>query len=254
MQRETAKQAWQKEEGQAFAGWDFSYLKDRWHSAGCDFDYAAIVRGCLHPADQLLDMGTGGGEVLLSLSHPCQNTSVTEAWPPNIALCQRKLAPLGIRVHPVSDDGRLPMAVNTFDIVINRHESYDLAEVARVLKPGGLFITQQVGGQNCARLNECVNIPPLPHTPFSPETEAPQLKAHGFSVEHVDESFSELKFFDVGAIVFFVKQIPWHFPDFSVERNFEKLLALEEAVTRDGCFADAEHRFIIVARNRGGTQ
>jgi len=30
--------------------------------------------------------------------------------------------------------------------VINRHESFSASEVFRVLKPGGIFVTQQVGG------------------------------------------------------------------------------------------------------------
>ncbi|MNJ78400.1 hypothetical protein D3C77_761450 [compost metagenome] len=32
--------------------------------------------------------------------------------------------------------------------MINRHEAYSVQELNRILKPGGLFITQQVGGQN----------------------------------------------------------------------------------------------------------
>ena len=37
---------------------------------------------------------------------------------------------------------------NEFDIVINRHESYNEKELFRILKPNGLFITQQVGAYN----------------------------------------------------------------------------------------------------------
>ena len=36
----------------------------------------------------------------------------------------------------------MPWGDGEFDLVMNRHESYDLAEVARVLSPGGLFLTQ----------------------------------------------------------------------------------------------------------------
>ena len=103
-------------------------------------------------------MGIGGAEFLLSPNHPPQNTSVTESWPPNIKLCLEKLAPLGIRVFPVQEDAHLPIEDDSFDIVINRHESYDLHEVRRILKPGGMFITQQVGGDNCIGLMKHINL------------------------------------------------------------------------------------------------
>ncbi|WP_365845908.1 hypothetical protein [Clostridium sp.] len=40
-----------------------------------------------------------------------------------------------------------PFEDNTFDIVINRHESYCVSEVKRILKTDGIFIAQQVGGK-----------------------------------------------------------------------------------------------------------
>jgi SAM-dependent methyltransferase len=50
----------------------------------------------------------------------------------------------------------LPLADATFDLVINRHESFDAREVQRVLRPGGTFITQQVGAQDLIELNEAL--------------------------------------------------------------------------------------------------
>ena len=41
-------------------------------------------------------LDTGGGEFLLSLHHPFQNTSATEGYPPNVQLCKETLLPLGI--------------------------------------------------------------------------------------------------------------------------------------------------------------
>lgn len=120
-------------------------------------------------------MGTGGGEFLLSLNHPPQNMSATESWPPNIKLCLEKLAPLGIRVFPVQEDAHLPIEDDSFDIVINRHESYDLHEVRRILKPGGMFITQQVGGDNCIGLMKHISLEMPAYQAFSLEKELPKL-------------------------------------------------------------------------------
>lgn len=41
-----------------------------------------------------------------------------------------------------------------FDIIISRHEAFDIDEVYRLLKPNGLFITQQVGGLNNKELSQ----------------------------------------------------------------------------------------------------
>lgn len=49
-------------------------------------------------------MGTGGGKFLLTLDHPYNLTSVTEAYPPNVELCKNKLSPFGIEVKQVFDD------------------------------------------------------------------------------------------------------------------------------------------------------
>ena len=72
--------------------------------------------------------------------------------------CVKKVLSPGITVVKTHADDRLPFENNFFDVVITRHESFDLSEVNRVLKQGGRFITQQVGGKNdyeiAKRLND----------------------------------------------------------------------------------------------------
>lgn len=58
-----------------------------------------------------------------------------------------------------------------------------------------------------------------------------------------------MKFFDVGAIVFWAKIIEWSFPGFSVEKKFDRLCALQDDMNQNGFVSDLEHRFIIVAQN-----
>ena len=249
MNYEELKNYWLEEEQHAFRGWDFSHIQSRWQHSPLDWDYKSIVTERLCPTNQLLDMGTGGGEFLLSLNHPHGGTSVTEAWAPNIQLCMEKLAPLGVQVYPVKEDALLPIADSSFDIVINRHESYDLHEVRRVLKPNGMFITQQVGGENGISLEKRINLEERIHPVFSLQSEMPQFQDNGFSVKYSNECFPELKFFNVGAFVFWAKIIEWSFPGFSVEKNFERLCALHNNLEQRGFISTTEHRFVIVAQN-----
>jgi len=49
---------------QDFSGWDFSYLQGRWHGNNPSWDYRQIVFDRSRQIHSLLDLGTGGVEVL----------------------------------------------------------------------------------------------------------------------------------------------------------------------------------------------
>lgn len=86
MDTKLLKMKWLKYEKIKFTGWDFSDIKDSWENEDLPWNYTEIVKKYLFPDLELLDMGTGGGEYLLSLNHPFEKTSVTEGWKPNIDL------------------------------------------------------------------------------------------------------------------------------------------------------------------------
>jgi len=242
------RRVWRAEERHAFSGWDFSHLDGRWQTDPLPWDYGAIVAARLRPDDDLLDLGTGGGEFLLSLRHPPARTCVTEAWPPNVALVRQRLVPLGITLGVTGDDDRLPFPDARFDVVLNRHESYDPAEVARVLRPGGTFVTQQVGGDNGHDL-ALVLLPGLPDPPAGGDlaTHRAAVERAGLSVVRAEESYPVTRFFDVGAVVFYARVIEWEYPGFSVERCYEALLGLNDRLRRGEAVTCQEHRFLVVA-------
>jgi SAM-dependent methyltransferase len=237
------------EEQQAFGGWDFSYLKGRWEGECISWDYAKILNQYRHSTDVLLDMGTGGGEFILRLGHPYHLISVTEGWQPNLLLCKERLEPLGITVKYVAEDDKLDYPNDQFDLVVNRHESFDVEEVYRVLKSGGYFITQQVGSQNDRDLVEkLLGTIPLPFPQHDLIHNVELLQSAGFTILEQMEEMSQMKFFDLGAVVYFAKQCVWEFPGFSVEQCFEQLKALREEIDQKGYLENREHRFLIVAR------
>lgn len=243
------KTLWLNEEQSSFQGWDFSHLKGRWLDEQLPWDYKTIIQTYLHADQELLDMGTGGGEFLLSLNHPYHLTAVTEAYPPNIELCRQKLTPLGISVYPIGSDNKLPFADNRFDLIINRHEEYDITEVVRILAPGGLFITQQVGGANDIDLSRRLIDNFQPAFPQHDLVHNVRLfETAGLKIINRAEVFTPIRFYDIGAFVYFAKVIPWEFPGFTVERAFDKLLACQLALEQQGYLEGTEHRFLIAAQ------
>ena len=240
---------WKDEEQYAIQGWDFSHIKDRWDCPYPPWNYQSLVRTYLKVSDILLDMGTGGGEVLLTIGHPNENTYVTEAYIPNFELCKRTLAPLGITVAQTFIDDQLPFDDNVFDFIINRHESFDLTEVNRVLKKGGYFVTQQVGNQNSVELIRRFVKHSNPHSSnHTIQNYTSALEQLNFQVIATDEIIYPVKFFDVGAFIFYAKACVWEFPDFSVETDVDKLMDCQKEIYESGCFVGTGHRFMIVSR------
>ena len=231
-------------------GWDFSRIHGRYEEENdLPWDYDAIVRRYLRDDMKLLDYDTGGGEYLLSLHHPCANTAATEGFPPNVELCCQRLLPLGVDFRPCDNPSALPFDDEAFDIMINRHGDFDPSEAARVLKQGGLFITEQVGADNDRDLVELV-LPgtpkPFPHLTLKAQRQ--EFERAGFYLLEAQEAYRPIGFYDVGAFVWFARIIEWEFPGFSVDRCFDRLVSMQETIERDKRIEGTIHRFLIVAR------
>ncbi len=58
-----------QEAEQPFHGWDFGYItgSERLQSGVLPWSYGTLARRCMKDTKRMLDMGTGGGELLSSL-------------------------------------------------------------------------------------------------------------------------------------------------------------------------------------------
>lgn len=249
---EATLRAWLRAETDApFAGWDFSRLDGRLHEAAPPWDYRALVTAALPGCAALLDMGTGGGEFLASLAPLPPLTCATEGFAPNLPIARARLAPLGIAVSavPPEDAPPLPFAAGSFDLVLSRHESYDPAEVRRVLRPGGRFITQQVGGENDSDLNRLLaaSQPDNGYGFWTLDYARAQLVAAGFTMTHADEAFPVKRFADAGALAYYLKAVQWQIPDFDVDRYFPRLREAHRRSESAGGISSRAHYFVLVA-------
>lgn len=251
MNQTSREDLWRTEESLAhIRGWDFSHIRGRYEEEGdLPWDYAQIVRTCLRPHCDLLDIDTGGGEFLLSLGHPYEHTAATEGYPPNVALCRRTLVPLGIEFRKMSDHAHMPFPDARFDLVLNRHGNYCISELRRVLRPGGLYLTQQVGEDNDRELVQLL----LPGTPkpfpgWNLKHQRALFQQAGFEILRAEECFRPIKFYDIGALVWFARIIEWEFPHFSVDSCLDRLYAAQRILDTQGAVEGTIHRYLIAAK------
>ncbi|MFX1572990.1 MAG: class I SAM-dependent methyltransferase [Promethearchaeota archaeon] len=232
-----------------FSGWDFSYINDRVVNSPLTWSYTSIILPELRKAESLLDIGTGGGEYLSSLVPLPHHTCATEGYKPNMPIARNQLEPLGVKIVYCKDEEMLPFADEKFDLVINRHESYSPREVYRILKPEGVFITQQVGDKNDSKLRLVLTGKEEleDFVEWNLEIASNELEANGFQIIEGYEDITSTRIFDVGAIIFYFKAIPWELPGFSIKKYYNKLVEVNDYIADKG-YLDLDnnnHRFLI---------
>ena len=143
-------------EAAPIVGWDFSWLDGRATEERPPWHYSERVAERAAAARRMLDVQSGGGELLAKLPAFPRLLVATEGYRPNLAIAARRLRTRGAFVVGAPDDGpALPFASNTFDLVTSRHPItawWD--EIARVLEPGGTYFSQQVGAGSMHEVSE----------------------------------------------------------------------------------------------------
>jgi SAM-dependent methyltransferase len=214
------------------------------------WDYMAMAATQMAQATAMLDIDTGGGEKILELrSHWPAKVVVSEGYPPNVQLAQERLALLGVTVVEMDSStvAPTPFADDEFDLVLNRHGAFNANELARILAPGGIFLTQQVHGLYAYDL--MAHFGASPQWPDSTYEDAiSRLAAAGLELLQGEDWRGKFVFKDVGALVYYLKAIPWLVPGFSVERHFEQLLLLQARFEHEGELVFANMRYWLEAR------
>ncbi|WP_432134765.1 methyltransferase domain-containing protein [Streptomyces sp. bgisy154] len=237
-------------------GWDFSWFEGRATEARPSWGYAVSLAGRLAEAAAVLDLDTGGGEVLdFALARAAPRAPglavAAEGWPPNVARATALLRPRGVAVVAVADDAPLPFADGTFDLVVSRHPVRPRwAEIARVLAPGGTYFAQHVGPSSVFELVEYF-LGPQPDEVREgrhPDRERADAEAAGLEVVDLRAERLRMEFRDIGAVVHFLRKVVWMVPGFTVEAYEPRLRALHERIRSEGAFVAHSARHLIEAR------
>ena len=231
-------------------GWDFTWLDGRATEQRPSWRYQRLLRRKLAAATAALDVQTGGGEVLAGVgaeNFP-QTMVATEGWPPNVTRATTLLHSLGAVVVADPEEPPLPFADRAFDLVTSRHPaSVHWTEIARVLVPGGTYFAQHVGSGANVEISEYFLGPLTPVDGRDPGIEADRSRDAGLEIVQCRHERLQLQFFDVGAMVFFLRKVIWTVPNFTVERYHDRLRDLHEQIERDGVFRSTTSRTLIEA-------
>jgi SAM-dependent methyltransferase len=230
-------------------GWDFSWFEGRATEQRPSWGYARLMGERMAAASRGLDLQTGGGEVLAAIPNPPPVLVATEGFAPNAALARQRLAPLGAVVIQTGDSDGLPFADGSFDLVVSRHPvTVRWDEVARVLSPGGTYLSQQVGAGSVRELTEFMMGPQPVGQTRHPDRARAAATAAGLHVVDLRAEALRMELFDVAAVIVFLRKVIWIVPGFTVDRYRDRLLALHQRIETHGPFVAHSRRFLIEAR------
>jgi SAM-dependent methyltransferase len=245
-------------------GWDFSWFEGRATEERPSWGYSKLLVERVGRAHAALDVQTGGGEVYAEVLSQVERLPVglpvrlpvrlaaTESWLPNLDIAAHNLERFGVSVVEAADGGPLPFDNGSFDLLVSRHPVVTVwEEVARVLAPGGSYLSQQVGAGSNRELIDFMMGPQTPGDARSPKRAEREAELAGLNVVDLREESLRAVFYDVGAVVHFLRKVLWTVPDFSVEKYRDRLFSLHERITREGSFVSHVERFLIEAAKPG---
>ncbi|TCW58197.1 methyltransferase family protein [Bacillus thuringiensis] len=135
-------------------GWDFSKVKCE--TVGDTWDFYSEVKERCKPSQILLDVGTGGGENVLNIASAAKfligidnSNSMIETAHSNL----RKSDVKNVEFLQM-DSEALTFLSSYFDIASSCHAPFIASELAKVMKEGALFLTQQVSEHDKLNLKE----------------------------------------------------------------------------------------------------
>jgi SAM-dependent methyltransferase len=231
-------------------GWDFSKLQCRVEGATANL-YEQVKKIC-KPSDLLLDIGTGGGEAILALRESALLLVGIDRSSGMIQTANNNLRQSGAsNVRFIQMDAeKLDFPESFFDVVTCRHSGFSAQQVARVLSPGGTFITQQISEMDKYNLKQAFG-----RGQSYGESEGNLMRK--YRQDLTEAGFAEVQSFEYDAmeyyqtpedLVFLLKHTPI-IPEFGQHReDFEILRAFIADNESDKGILTNSKRFMLKAR------
>jgi SAM-dependent methyltransferase len=223
-------------------GWDFSGMNVLVQPV--PWEYHDVVLRYLRSSDVVLDVGTGAGERLRDLASSFGHGLGIDADPEMVRLAREDPAAGNLRFRVGSE--RLESVPETFDVILDRHAPFDLGAVAAHLRPGGYFITQQVGERNMACVKAALGQPPGP-----PPIRRQAVAASGLRLLAFMEYDIEYVVRDIGSLVFWLNALDAAHADMDGQSALASAAILNRVLAGnvdERGFVTNEHRYMAIAQ------
>jgi len=233
--------------------WDFGWLDGRATEDRPSWRYFDQVEGRVEAVGSLLEIEAGTGAMIGNLSSLPPVAAATEGFPPSIDVAAPRLRARGVHLVMTSPArAGLPFAPGSFELVVCRHPvSVQWDEIARVLRPGGRYLAQHVGAHSLRTLTE-VFLGPLPDTSRRDAgRERRNAERAGLVVDRLESERPRTAFHDIGAVVYFLRLVPWIVPGFSEAAHRDQLLRLHDRIQAEGPFECTASRTLFEVTKPG---
>jgi hypothetical protein len=161
-----------------------------------------------------------------------------------VALARENPAPGNLRFQVCSEQlGSVP---GTFDVILDRHAPFDLSAIAARLRPGGYFITQQVGERNMA----CVKAA-LGQAPGPPPIRRQPIAARGLRLLAFMEYDVEYVVRDIESLLFWLNALDANHADVDGKSALASAASLNRVLAGnvdERGFVTNEHRYLAIAQ------
>ncbi len=208
------------------------------------WDYVEEVKKYLHPDDDVLDIGTGGGERFISLALYFRSGVGIDIDEEMVKVAQRNAEGIA-NVTFMTLDEKLAGLNRRFNVIINRHAPFDLEAIKSHLLPGAYFITQQVGEMNMRNIKEALG----KSVGGSVITKA-MVEANGLHCVDFREYNVEYVVQDIESLVFWLNALDMLHADLAGNEALKSADVLNRILANnvDGRgFVTNEHRYLAVA-------
>jgi len=229
-------------------GWDFSRMAD-WR-APVPWEYSDVVAAHVKSDDDVLDIGTGGGEMFLSFATGIGSGVGIDIDPQMVAVATQN----GRWIQNVSfgrSSHRLENVSEKFDVILNRHAPFALEALPSHLKTNGYFVTQQVGERNMANVKSALG-QAAPPAPISREP----FDGSGLQLVEFREYDVEYIVKDAESLVFWLSALDVLHADVdgsAALADVDAFNAILEGNVTDNRFVTNEHRYLAIAQSQNAT-
>jgi hypothetical protein len=223
-------------------GWDFSQLNALRQPV--PWEYSDVAARYLQPADVALDIGTGGGERFRDLAGSFAHGLGIDLDPDMIQHAEHASAAPNVEFRVCS--ARLEGVASAFNVILCRHAPFELEAVAGHLKPGGYFITQQVGERNMASVKAALRQPAT-----SAEFRADQITNAGLRLLAFAAYDVEYVVCDIESLIFWLSALDLLHADFdgsAALASAERLNQILAGNVDDRGFVTNEHRYLAIGQ------